>query len=65
MSKLAERRKKLGLTQQQLADKADVPVRNIRAYEQGTKSINKAQAISVYKLSKSLKCKVVDILEEE
>lgn len=65
MSKLAERRKKLGLTQQQLADKSKVPVRNIRAYEQGTKSINKAQALSVYKLSKALKCKIDDLLEDE
>lgn len=65
MSKLSERRKMKGLTQQQLAEKSHVTVRSIRAYEQGSKKINKAQANTLYSLSKTLKCKMEDLLEEE
>lgn len=65
MSKLADKRKNKNMTQQQLADKSGVAVRSIRAYEQGSKAINKAQAITVYKLAKALKCKMNDLLETE
>lgn len=35
----------------------------IQSYEQGAKDINKAQAITVYKLSKALNVKIEDLLE--
>ena len=65
MNKLAEKRKNKNLTQQQLSEKSGVAVRSIRAYEQGSKELNKAQAITVYRLAKALKCKVDDLLDIE
>lgn len=62
-TKLAEKRKAKNWTQQQLAEESGVAVRSIRAYEQGSKEINKAQAISVYNLAKALECEVKDLLE--
>lgn len=61
--KLVSRRKKLKLSQTKLAEMSGVSICSIRAYEQGTKDINKAQGITLYKLSRTLKCKVEDILE--
>lgn len=63
MSKLKEIREKAGITQAQLAQESEVSIRMIQHYEQGAKDINKAQAITVYKLSCSLKCDMKDILE--
>ena len=52
-----------GLTQLELAARSGVNLRNIQDYEQGHKDINKACAITVYKLAQALNCKVEDIVE--
>lgn len=62
MTKLKEVRESKGLTQSKLAELSGINVRMIQHYEQGSKDINKAEAITVYKLSKALKCKVEQIL---
>lgn len=59
---LKEMREKAGMSQSQLASKADVNVRMIQHYEQGSKDINKAEVMTVYKLSKALGCKMEDIM---
>ena len=51
------------LSQSQLAKLSDTSVRMIQKYETGEKDINKAQAITVYKLSKVLDCNMEDLLE--
>jgi DNA-binding transcriptional regulator YiaG len=56
-------RKAVGLSQQKLASLADVDLRSIQMYEQRKNDINKAQAITLFKLSKILGCKVEDLLE--
>lgn len=56
-------REKVGLSQSQLSIASGVNRRMIQSYEQGAKDINKAQAISVYKLSKALNVKIEDLLE--
>jgi transcriptional regulator with XRE-family HTH domain len=61
--KLSEKRKQMKISQKKLSDLSGVSVCSIRAYEQGTKDVNKAQGITLYKLSKALKCNVEDILE--
>ena len=61
--KLSEKRKQMKISQKILSDLSGVSVCSIRAYEQGTKDVNKAQGITLYKLSKALKCNVEDILE--
>ena len=56
-----------GFSQSQLATAAGVPVRMIRAYEAEAatahKDINKAEALTVYKLSEALGCGIAELLE--
>ena len=56
-------RKRAGLSQKQLAELADIPVRMIQHYEQRQKNINKAQTEYLVKLSKVLNCDIEDLLE--
>lgn len=62
-TKLQEQRKSMGLTQAELAKKADVNLRTLQQYETGAKNINKASVQSVITLANILKCKIEDILE--
>lgn len=52
-----------GLSQKQLAKKAEVSVRNIQMYEQRRNDINKAQADILFRLSKTLGCNIEDLFE--
>lgn len=52
-------------TQKKLAEKSGVSIRMIQHYEQGVKDINKAQAITVYKLAEALGCYTEDLLDIE
>ena len=65
MSNLKDIRSDKGLTQSQLAEASGVNLRILQYYEQGYKDINKAQAITLYKLAQVLECKIEDILELE
>ena len=56
-------RKRAVLSQKQLADLADIPVRMIQHYEQRQKNINKAQTEYLVRLSKTLNCDIEDLLE--
>lgn len=57
-------RKKVGLTQKELADVSGVPLRTIQQYEQRQKNINKAQAEYLVMLARVLCCDVEAILEK-
>lgn len=57
-SPLKERRESIGLSQNDLSLLADIPVRNIRAYEQNQLDIKRAQAETVLALAKALNCTV-------
>lgn len=59
---LVELRKKKGLSQAQLAKYSRVPLRTIKSYEQGTVDIAKAQAETLYLLSKTLFCTIEDLI---
>ena len=63
MSKLKNIREFNNLSQSKLSELSGVSVRMIQHYEQGIKDINKAQALTVYKLAKILKCNLEDILD--
>ena len=52
-----------GLSQKQLADKAKVSIRSIQMYEQRNNDINKAQVDILFRLSKTLGCKIEDLFE--
>ena len=56
-------RKRAELSQKQLAELADIPVRMIQHYEQRQKNINKAQTEYLVSLSKVLNCDIEDLLE--
>mgnify|MGYP002523883128 FL=1 len=53
-----------GLRQPELAGQADVPVRTIQQYEQRQKDINKAQAVTLLRLARTLNCNVEDLMEK-
>lgn len=64
MSKLQDRRKAAGLSQSQLAAKVEgLTLRSLQYYEQGALDINRAAAVTVYRLAVALGCRVEDLLE--
>ena len=65
MNNLKDTRIAKGLTQIQLAEESGVNLRMIQHYEQGVKDINKAEAMTVYKLAEALDCNVWELLEFE
>lgn len=62
-SRLKTVRKHCGLTQEALANESGVSLNTIRAYEQKSKALNKAQFGTVMRLAKALKCDVSELLE--
>ena len=54
-----------GLSQSQLAATSGVSVRMIQHYEQGTKDINKAEALKIYKLAQALGCNMEDLIDRD
>ncbi len=63
MSKLKQIREAAGMTQSELAKATGISVRVIQNWEQGTRPLNGARAITVYQLSQALKCTVEDLLD--
>lgn len=61
--KLQDRRKAAGLSQSQLAAKVPMSIRTLQHFEAGTLDINKAAAITVWRLAVALECQVEDLLE--
>ncbi|MCM1308942.1 MAG: helix-turn-helix transcriptional regulator [Butyrivibrio sp.] len=62
-SKLKKLRENRGLSQSELAKASGVGLRSIQMYEQQVNDIDKAQAQTVYKLSRVIGCSVEDLLE--
>lgn len=56
-------RENRGISQAELSELSGVKLRSIQMYEQRVNSIDKAQAGTVYKLSRVLGCTVEDLLE--
>lgn len=56
-------RENRGISQAELSELSGVKLRSIQMYEQKVNSIDKAQAGTVYKLSRVLGCTVEDLLE--
>ena len=61
-SPLKRMRRNAGMTQEALAARAGVSVRMIRAYEQGSQDIRRAEAASVNALASALGCRVETII---
>lgn len=65
IARLQEYRKRICLSQKELAEKADVPLRTIQQYEQKQKNITHARADYVIRLAKALYCRPEDLVEVE
>ena len=63
MSNLKAIRENKKLSQSALANESGIKVRTIQDYEQGSRDINKAQAITLYQLAKALDCTIEELLE--
>lgn len=56
-------RQQMNMTQRELAEKTQIPIKTIQQYEQGQKNINKAQSEYVIRLAKVLCCAPEQLLE--
>ena len=65
MSNLKTIREQKDLSQGKLAIASGVNKQMICFDEQGVKDINKAQAITVYKLAAALGCRMEDLIEQK
>ena len=55
-------REACGLSQRELAEQSGVKLRMIQLYEQGVNDIQRAQAQTLYKLSRTLGCSIETLL---
>lgn len=62
-SKLQEMRKVISLSQSELAKKSGVNLRTLQQYEIKSKNINKASVSTLIALSRTLGCRIEDIME--
>ena len=63
--KLQDRRLAAGLSQAKLAAKVPMSVRTLQHIECGKNDLNKAAAITVYRIAVALGCRVEDLLDIE
>ena len=61
--KLKQIRQSKGLTQKELAEATGISLRTLQHYEQGSKDLNMAAAITVYAIASALGVKVEDLLD--
>ena len=62
-TKLQELRKNIGYSQRELAEKSGVNLKTLQQYELKAKDINKAATTTLLAMSKTLGCKIEDLLE--
>lgn len=65
MSKLKEMRQAKGLSQSQLAEKANMNVRTLQHYEQGSKIFDHARIDTILRVCLALDCKISEIIENQ
>ena len=65
MLKLKKKRMEAGLSQSQLAEKADLNVRVLQHYEQGSKNFDHTRIDKILRVCIALDCKFEDIIENE
>lgn len=65
MSKLKITRQTKGLSQSQLAEKANMNVRTLQHYEQGSKVFDHARIDTILRVCLALDCKLEDIIENQ
>lgn len=65
MTRLQEKRLENGLSQSKLSKKADVNLRMLQRYEQGSANIDKANILTILKLAIALNCNISDFVTNE
>ena len=65
VSNLQRIRKASGMTQKKLSEESGTALRMIQLYEQRNQDINKAQAITLTRIARTLGCAVEDLLEKQ
>jgi len=65
MNKLKQIREAAGMSQSELAKASGISVRVLQNYEQGTRPLNGARAITVYHIATALGCTVEDLINTE
>ena len=63
MTQLQLRRQGAGMSQSELASKAQMSVRTLQALEVGARNIDKVSVLTALKLAKALDCNIDDILD--
>lgn len=63
MTQLQLRRQGAGMSQSELAKKADMSVRTLQALEVGARNIDKVSVLTALKLARALDCNIEDILD--
>ena len=63
-SRLKFMREYKGLSQSELAEKSGVTKRQIEAFEQGVRDINKAQLVTALSLAEALEVDIYDIIND-
>ena len=63
MTQLQKIRKGSGMSQSELAKKAEVSVRTLQALETGARNIDKVSVLTALKLARALDCSIEDILD--
>lgn len=64
-TKLKEVRLSKGLTQAQLAKQADINIRVLQHYEQGSKKFDHARIDKILNVCIALQCKMEDVIEDK
>lgn len=63
--KLQDARKAAGMSQSQLANKANINTRTLQHYEQGSKIFDNARIDTILNICLALNCKIEDVIENE
>lgn len=63
MTQLQMVRKGTGMSQSELASKAEMSVRTLQSLETGARDIDKVNVITALKLARALDCTIEDLLE--
>lgn len=64
-NKLKQKREAVGISQAALAELTGISVRVIQNYEQGTRPLNGARAITVKRIADALGCRMEDLIDDE
>ena len=62
-TQLQLRRQGAGMSQSELASKAEIPVRTLQSLETGARNIDKVAVLTALKLARALECNIEDILD--